>query len=249
MKLTSAHSATSARADFAPRIAFTPTAICFSTPALPPSVTSTLGLRNLMRVTRKAATAKVAAFRKITIGCEPTTSSTAPIAGPTTTTRLSIVDCSALAATRSLSGTSEGTVAPTAGISKTAVAEVRAANSSPSATGPLVSTTTASRHCQRKQRLLVIFSSRKRSDRSTTTPLYGLSSSDGRKRTKPAAPTQVRECVREYTNASSAALYAQPPVAEISRPVKSRRTSLIASTLLYEENQPLRCRFTAVPDS
>ena len=106
---------------------------------MPPSVTSTLGLRYLMRVTRKAATAKVAALRKMTIACEPTSNSTAPIAGPTTTTRLSIVDCSALAATSSLSGTSVGTVAPTAGISKTAVAEVSAAHSRPSATGPWAS--------------------------------------------------------------------------------------------------------------
>ncbi len=102
---------------------------------------------------------------------EPTSSSTAPIAGPSTMTRLSIVDCSALAETSSLSGTRVGTVAPTAGISKTAVAALSAANASASTTGPFVSATVASAHCQTTHSELVKKSRRKRSVRSTTTPL------------------------------------------------------------------------------
>ena len=67
--------------------------------------------------------------------------------------------------------------------------------------------------------------SRTRSVRSATTPAYALKSNAGTKRTIPAAPTQARECVRSNTNASSATLYAQLPVAEIVRLPSRRRTS------------------------
>ena len=88
-----------------------------STPARPPSVTSTLALRWRICVISIAASPNDAALTKNTTAGEAASSSTAPIAGPTITTRLSIVDCSALAATSSPSGTSVGTVALTAGIS------------------------------------------------------------------------------------------------------------------------------------
>ena len=61
--------------------------------------------------------------------------------------------------------------------------------------------------------------------RSARTPAYGLSRSAGTKRTIPAAPTHVSECVRSYTNASSATLYAQLPLAETTRLPSSRRRS------------------------
>jgi hypothetical protein len=65
--------------------------------------------------------------------------------------------------------------------------------------------------------------------RSARTPAYGLSTSAGTKRTIPAAPTQVSEFVRSYTNASSATLYAQLPLAEMTRLPSSRRRSRCAS--------------------
>src|SRR5690348_15965592 len=76
-----------------------------------------------------------------------------------------------------------------------------------------------------------------RSLRSAITPAYGLSTSEGTKRTSPDAPTQPSECVRPNTNANSATLYAQLPVAETSRPLSSSRRSRLANADLYGSNQ------------
>ena len=93
----------------------TPTFICSNGPALPASVTSTGRLRIEMRETSAAETRNEAAFTPNARAGEPSASSTAPIPGPATTTRFSIVPFSAFAATRSSSSTIEGIVAATAG--------------------------------------------------------------------------------------------------------------------------------------
>ncbi len=118
------------------------------------------------------------------------------MAGPATTTRLSIVSLSALAATKSSSLTTEGIVAATAGLYTTLVADVNAANTSTSTTGPPAAATAAAPPCQPAQARSDEIINRIRSVRSAITPPYGLRTSAGMNRTSPAAPTQPSEPVR-----------------------------------------------------
>ena len=80
-----------------------PTIIWLSGPALPPLVTSTGRLRFRMRDMRAAETRKLTALLPNTAAGEPTSRSTAPIAGLTIVTSCSIVSLSAFAAASSSS--------------------------------------------------------------------------------------------------------------------------------------------------
>ena len=91
-----------------------PTSICANGPA-PPSVTSTGRLRVRMRDTISADAANVTALTTNTQPGELSASSAAPIAGPVTLVRLSIVPSSALAAASSSSRATCGSIAATAG--------------------------------------------------------------------------------------------------------------------------------------
>jgi hypothetical protein len=115
MKLAAAQNATSQATGPDSAIVRRPTESCRASPASPPSVTSLGVLRWPIRVTSNAETPKVRASAANASVGEPSARRTPPRAGPTITTRFSIVALRAFAAASSSSPATSGMVALTAG--------------------------------------------------------------------------------------------------------------------------------------
>ena len=148
----------------------------------------------------------VSALRMIATVGVASASTSAPSAGPTTIAACPIPARQAVARCSSSEGTSRAVVTATDGASTTLAAVAAAAISGASAIGRRVDATAASASISPARITAETISSRRRLQRSASTPPSGPSTTTGNTRAAVVAATQVAEPVRAYTNTSSATL-------------------------------------------